>query len=97
MEKFNCEDHQNNKHQIIMSLVKEINYKNHKLMELEHNYDDTKALFRKVVISLTQAINSKENNLMTMEQKYHESSVTNRHLECEKDMLMKQYSTGNFL
>lgn len=98
MEKCTCQDHHNNDdRQTIISLAKEIDYKNYKLLELEEKYDDTNALFRKVVVGLVESINSKEDNLMIMEQKLNEASLTIRHLERERDMQMNQYCRGNFL
>lgn len=94
MRNFNCEEGQNNERQTVLSLAKEIDYKNHQLLELEHKYNDTNALFRKVVIGLTEAINAKDRACLEMEQKYRESSKTQRELVREKEMLFKQYSSG---
>ncbi|XP_024026994.1 factor of DNA methylation 1-like, partial [Morus notabilis] len=91
--KFNSQEGQNNASQTVASLAKEIDYKNHQLLELEHKYNDTNALFRKVVIGHTEAINAKERTCLEMEQKFHESSMTSRELVSEKDMLLKRYGT----
>ncbi|KAJ7964529.1 Factor of DNA methylation 2 [Quillaja saponaria] len=76
---------------IVVKLMKEIDYKNQKLLEMEHKYDETTTTVRKLVVGLTLAINRKDRSLLEMEQKLDESSITVRWLENEKEKLHEEH------
>ena len=66
-----------------VGLAKEIDYKNLRLLEMEHKYNETMA----TVCRLTEEVNSKDKSFLEMEHKYKESSATVKRLMNETDML----------
>ena len=78
----------------IVSLMREVDYKNQKLLEMEHRYNHTVAGLRKLIVGLTENIKSKDRSLLAMENKYKESLAKVRWLMSEKDELREGYHKG---
>ncbi|KAK9282964.1 hypothetical protein L1049_011189 [Liquidambar formosana] len=79
-------------HKLVVSLVKEIDYKNQRLLEMEHQNNETSATARKLVVRLTEEINYKEQRYLELEHKYHETLATLTRLMNERDRLHETYS-----
>ncbi|KAF7816436.1 factor of DNA methylation 1-like isoform X1 [Senna tora] len=68
----------------IVALLKEVDYKNQKLIEMEHSINEKVALMSKHIASLNENINAREKCLLEMEQKYLESSTMVRRMMNER-------------
>lgn len=66
-----------------VGLAKEIDYKNLRLLEMEHKYNETMA----TVCRLKEEVKSKDTRFLEMKHKYNESSATVKKLMNETDML----------
>ncbi|KAK7387392.1 hypothetical protein VNO78_28159 [Psophocarpus tetragonolobus] len=80
---------------IIENLQSEIEYKNHKLIEMERKHSETLTSVRKFVIGLVENINIKERSLLEMECKYNESLYMVEKLMNEKDLLLMKDMNAN--
>ncbi|XP_061357622.1 factor of DNA methylation 2-like [Gastrolobium bilobum] len=78
---------------IIGNLQNEIEYKNNKIMEMEHKHRETLAAVHKLVIGLTEHINSKERSMLEMECKYIE--LDNLHEGCHKELQHMKVMNSN--
>lgn len=81
------EEELNQVRRLAVSLSNEIDYKNQRLLEMEHKYNETTATLRQLVVGLTKEIDSKQKSLLEMEQKYSESSTYVKLLVNEIDKL----------
>ncbi|XP_050250497.1 factor of DNA methylation 5-like isoform X1 [Quercus robur] len=81
------EEELNQVRRLAVSLSNEIDYKNQRLLEMEHKYNETTATVRQLVVGLTKEIDSKQKSLLEMEHKYSESSAYVKLLVNEIDKL----------
>nr|POF19590.1 factor of dna methylation 2 [Quercus suber] len=81
------EEELNQVRRLAVSLSNEIDYKNQRLLEMEHKYNETTATLRQLVVGLTKEIDSQQKSLLEMEQKYSESSTYVKLLVNEIDKL----------
>ncbi|KAM3698026.1 hypothetical protein ACB098_06G157900 [Castanea mollissima] len=95
------EEELNQVRRLAVSLSNEIDYKNQRLLEMEHKYNETTATVRQLVVGLTKEIDSKQKSLLEMEHKYSESSAYVKLLVNEIDKLhaekKKMYSINRKL
>lgn len=66
-----------------VGLANEIDYKNLRLLEMEHKYNERMA----TVCRLKEEVKSKDKSFLEMEHKYNESSATVKRLMNETDVL----------
>ncbi|KAK4273657.1 hypothetical protein QN277_017003 [Acacia crassicarpa] len=75
----------------IMILLKELDYKNHKLIEMEKKHNETSAAMNKLIMGLTENINSGERCLFEMEYKYNEFLPMVKKLMDERSKMHDRY------
>ncbi|XP_059628118.1 factor of DNA methylation 5-like [Cornus florida] len=92
METHTSEEKQQRLCRFVVSLNEEIDYKNQRLLEMEHKYDHTSATLTKLVVSLTREIDKKNQMFSEMEHKYNVVSATVSRLIDEKKRLHDTYS-----
>ncbi|KAK7848107.1 factor of dna methylation 2 [Quercus suber] len=81
------EEELNQVRRLAVSLSNEIDYKNQRLLEMEHKHNETTATVHQLVVGLTKEIDSKQKSLLEMEQKYSESATYVKLLVNEIDKL----------
>lgn len=80
-----------------MRLSKEIDYKNQKLLEMEHKYNKTAVTLQRLFVKFSQDINSRNERVLELEHRYDQASANVKSLVEEKRLLREAYIGGMFL
>lgn len=78
----------------IASLIEEVDHKNQRLLEMEHNNNETAATMHELVTRLIEEISNKDQILLEMEQKYKEASADADRFLKKQDRLREIYYEG---
>ncbi|KAG4920336.1 hypothetical protein JHK86_049149 [Glycine max] len=87
---YKCKEALSKQRMVIESLQREIEFKNHKLMEMEHKHSETLTSVRRLIVGLVENINCKERSLLQMECKHSESLNMVQKLMNERDKLQER-------
>lgn len=81
-------------HELVMFFSKEIDYKNQRLLEMEHKYNKTAATLQRLFVNLSEDINSRNQRLLEMEHLYDQASANVKSVVEEKRLLHDAYTKG---
>ncbi|WCJ19631.1 XH/XS domain-containing protein [Euphorbia peplus] len=73
MGKLDLEDEVQRLNKLVHNLAAEIDYKNHKLSQMQFDYDQNNAKIRTTVVSLMDRSNAQDRRLVELEHMYHDS------------------------
>ncbi|RVW49249.1 hypothetical protein CK203_073264 [Vitis vinifera] len=83
-------------HELVMFFSKEIDYKNQRLLEMEHKYNKTAATLQRLFVNLSEDINSRNQRLLEMEHLYDQASANVKSVVEEKRLLHDAYTKGMY-